>query len=145
MALGGLWHGAGLNFIAWGILHGIGLGTGAVWRRANIPLPAVVGGLTTFLFVALCWVLFRSTSFDGALGFYRSLAGATPWGRPWELSTSCLLIVAAVIAVGFPGAWDIVHNYRPRLPAAVAMGVLLAIAVLTLNTNENFEFIYFRF
>jgi len=145
MALGGLWHGAGLNFIAWGILHGIGLGTGVVWRRANIPLPAIVGGLTTFLFVALCWVLFRSTSFDGALGFYRSLAGATPWGRPWELSTSCLLIVAAVIAVGFPGAWDIVHTYRPRLPAAVAMGVLLAIAVLTLNTGENFEFIYFRF
>ncbi|MFD0937699.1 MBOAT family O-acyltransferase, partial [Methylobacterium trifolii] len=33
MTLGGLWHGAGLTFLAWGALHGLGLGAGVLGRR----------------------------------------------------------------------------------------------------------------
>src|SRR4029079_10359424 len=34
MALGGLWHGAAWTFVAWGVLHGVGLCVGR-WRQAR--------------------------------------------------------------------------------------------------------------
>ena len=36
MTLGGLWHGAGLTFVAWGVAHGLGLVAGVLWRRAGL-------------------------------------------------------------------------------------------------------------
>ena len=41
MALGGLWHGAGLNFIIWGALHGLYLVLNVLWDRARSPAPRV--------------------------------------------------------------------------------------------------------
>ncbi len=35
MMIGGFWHGAGLNFIIWGILHGIGLIVFNVWKDVS--------------------------------------------------------------------------------------------------------------
>src|SRR6185295_7789910 len=51
MTLGGLWHGAGLTFLAWGAFHGLGLGAGVLARRARIAIPAPLGWLLTSLFV----------------------------------------------------------------------------------------------
>src|SRR5215212_5102116 len=53
MALGGLWHGAGLTFVAWGVLHGLGLGAGLLWRRANLAMPTAAGWALTMAFVML--------------------------------------------------------------------------------------------
>ncbi|HVV01618.1 MAG TPA: MBOAT family O-acyltransferase, partial [Verrucomicrobiae bacterium] len=35
MALSGLWHGAGLNFVAWGLWHGLLLAVHRMWSRAR--------------------------------------------------------------------------------------------------------------
>jgi hypothetical protein len=43
MMLGGLWHGAGWTFVAWGALHGAGLAVNHVWTRG--PAPAGAGGM----------------------------------------------------------------------------------------------------
>ena len=67
MLLGGLWHGAGWNFVIWGGLHGVGLAAGVLWRRAGLAMPQALGVVLTFLFVVLTWVFFRSSSFDQAI------------------------------------------------------------------------------
>lgn len=66
-ALCGLWHGAGFNFLAWGVLHGLGLavatnykrlgmlGRGAGWVLDRAP---IVGWALTLLFVFLTWLFF---------------------------------------------------------------------------------------
>jgi alginate O-acetyltransferase complex protein AlgI len=66
-ALCGLWHGAGFNFLAWGVLHGVGLAVAANYRRLGAPgrvlgwvfdrLPPLGWALTT-LFVFLGWLFF---------------------------------------------------------------------------------------
>jgi alginate O-acetyltransferase complex protein AlgI len=145
MALGGLWHGAGLNFIAWGVLHGVGLGVGVLWRRAGLTLPVFVGAALTFLFVTLCWVLFRSTDFAAAFGLYRSMIGLSEIGNVWPVANVILLIVAGTIAFVAPNALDLALGLRLTRRSAIASGILLAIALLALNTGDNFEFIYFRF
>lgn len=68
MLLGGLWHGAGWNFVIWGALHGSFLVIHQQWRdvsrRLRLPLPAAAGRLAsvslTFLCVVFAWVYFRA-------------------------------------------------------------------------------------
>ncbi len=69
MLLGGLWHGASWNFVLWGALHGVALAVHrAVSRRPGArPWPWWLAQPTTFLFVMLCWIPFRSTSFTVTL------------------------------------------------------------------------------
>ncbi|MBL1146991.1 MAG: MBOAT family protein [Pseudomonadota bacterium] len=67
MLLGGLWHGAGWTFMAWGGLHGFYLIVNHAWRKFSaIRLPHILAVALTFLSVALAWVFFRADSFATA-------------------------------------------------------------------------------
>ena len=70
MFLGGLWHGVGMTFIAWGLLHGVALALHKVWLKA-VPKAQTLGRdmgivrrvmatLFTFNFVAFGWLLFTA-------------------------------------------------------------------------------------
>lgn len=142
MALGGLWHGAGLTFVVWGVLQGLGLAAHLLWRKAGGHMPALVGGLVTFLFVALCWVLFRAPSFATAAHYYGALAGFAPQGHRVH---GGLLIGAALIAILGPTAWDVAERAQPRRWIAVAVGVALVAALLKIGDTGSYEFIYFKF
>jgi alginate O-acetyltransferase complex protein AlgI len=63
MLVSGIWHGAGVNFIVWGLLHGIMLAAHRWWRRVRGDAePTRVGrlasGLLTFVCVNLAWAFF---------------------------------------------------------------------------------------
>lgn len=77
MAIGGLWHGAGWNFVIWGLLHGAYLSVNHVWIRlvlhragslvdrvraspAMRRLAHAAGVLLTFAAVSFAWVYFRA-------------------------------------------------------------------------------------
>lgn len=70
MFLGGLWHGVGMTFILWGLLHGVALALHKVWLSvvpkakavgADMkPLWRVLGTLFTFHIVAFGWLLFTA-------------------------------------------------------------------------------------
>ncbi|MGR5409631.1 MBOAT family O-acyltransferase [Vibrio sp. PNB22_8_1] len=71
MLIGGLWHGAGFNFIIWGGLHGFYLIANHAFQSAtrNINLssfkPLFV--LVTLFFVVIAWVFFRAETLHGAM------------------------------------------------------------------------------
>ncbi|WP_267425601.1 MBOAT family O-acyltransferase [Methylobacterium sp. GC_Met_2] len=142
MTLGGLWHGAGLTFLAWGALHGVGLGTGVLARRARITIPAPVGWLLTSLFVMLTWVLFRATSFDAALIVFKGLFGLAPKGSGFKWRT---IAVAALVATVGPTAWAAVHRLPPRRLLAFGFALLFVLVLLKIGDDANYEFIYFQF
>jgi alginate O-acetyltransferase complex protein AlgI len=63
MLVSGIWHGAGVNFIVWGLLHGIMLAVHRWWRRVRgdaVPTPAgrIAASVLTFICVNLAWVFF---------------------------------------------------------------------------------------
>jgi alginate O-acetyltransferase complex protein AlgI len=68
MALGGLWHGAGVNFILWGVLHGAYVNMAHVARRSRLAmrLPRWIAGVATTYAVCVAWVFFRADTFGGA-------------------------------------------------------------------------------
>ncbi|MCF4128224.1 MBOAT family O-acyltransferase [Methylobacterium sp. SyP6R] len=144
MALGGLWHGAGLTFVAWGAAHGIALGLHVLWRRAGLALPEAAGWLATFTFVCLAWVPFRAPDFTTALSLYRGLLGlGTESGGTaafWPLATG-----AAVLAILGPTAHEAVERLIPRAWAAAATALLMAAILLQVGNDANQAFIYARF
>jgi D-alanyl-lipoteichoic acid acyltransferase DltB (MBOAT superfamily) len=76
MLLGGLWHGAGWQFIAWGALHGAFLIGFSLWVTTGVKLPDWSGRLITFTCVTFAWVMFRAESFADASMMYHTLLGA---------------------------------------------------------------------
>lgn len=65
----GLWHGAGLSFIIWGLLHGIYSVAGAILSSRNIKPNRILGTVITFLGVAFAWIFFGAPSTKFALSF----------------------------------------------------------------------------
>ena len=83
-AVCGLWHGPALNFLLWGLYHGLLMAGYALvrasgWRPLRMAVPegfgTVAASVTTFLLVALGWVLF-AMSVPAALRVYGRLLGA---------------------------------------------------------------------
>ena len=142
MALGGLWHGAGLTFVAWGVAHGLGLGAGVLWRKAGLRMPELAGWAITFAFVVLAWVLFRATTFESAILIYKALFGFAPLGVGFRWRT---LALAAAVAIVGPTAWAAVHRLPPWRSIAVAFAILLVSVLLKIGDDANYEFIYFQF
>lgn len=71
--LSGLWHGAALTFILWGVLHGIGICLSKLCEKYTSKLPRYIRWLATFIFVNLAWVFFRSESITYAIVFLKQL------------------------------------------------------------------------
>ncbi len=142
MALGGLWHGAGWTFVAWGVAHGVGLCVGVLWRRRNLPFPAVPGAILTFLFVTLCWVLFRANSFQAAIVIYKAMLGFAPLGTGFKWRA---LAIAGSFAIIGPTSWQLVQKIPATRWMAALFAVLFVFVLLKIGDDANYEFIYFQF
>lgn len=94
MLLGGLWHGAGWNFLIWGGMHGLFLVINHLWfgsrlrqRYAHIFEHAafsILAVATTFFVVTVAWVFFRASSFYGAIAILEGMAGCNGVQLPLE-------------------------------------------------------------
>jgi alginate O-acetyltransferase complex protein AlgI len=80
MFISGLWHGAGLNFVVWGLLHGAMLAIHRLWRHRSRAMPSAqfparaFSWLLTFVSVNLAWAFF-CMDIHTALYFFRRLVG----------------------------------------------------------------------
>jgi alginate O-acetyltransferase complex protein AlgI len=80
----GLWHGAGWNFLAWGLYHGVGLAVASSYRKLLGPAGEAlagrlaanpqVGWALTMVFVGVGWVFFFYP-LGQALGMIKLLLG----------------------------------------------------------------------
>lgn len=154
MLLGGLWHGAGWNFVVWGGLHGVLLAAHRAFGTRADPerpltwkdMPAVV-----LCFHAVCalWVFFRATDLSDALLILRTIL-VESWGPlpVWEM--------AVLVALAFFHLAE--RGLRPRLAAlrarlgqgwmgtateGFAFGAVIALTVAA--SGKGVEFIYFQF
>ncbi len=82
MLLGGLWHGAGWTFVAWGGLHGCYLIVNHAaraalknWQGRNSRGFGFASLLLTLLCVMVGWVFFRAETLAGALSILRGMMG----------------------------------------------------------------------
>ncbi|MEM8744833.1 MAG: MBOAT family O-acyltransferase, partial [Pseudomonadota bacterium] len=149
MFLGGLWHGAGWTFVAWGLMHGAGLAAHAWWDKlSGRRMPAPAAWIVTMVFVITGWVLFRATSFTEAASIIQSMFAmngigleTTKYGGPWYI-----VPIGAAIALLGPSSQDAALERTYDRPwAAVATATALVMCVILVGSGEHPEFIYFQF
>lgn len=78
MLLSGIWHGANLTFIIWGIIHGLasvihkGINDILINRNAHFAMPKAVCIIMNYVFVSLAWIVFRAKNLAEAQNILRS-------------------------------------------------------------------------
>ena len=172
MLLGGLWHGAGWTFVAWGGLHGLYLMINHGWRAACVRQPRMAsafagwrGRLLTFAAVVVAWVFFRAESFAVAAHMIEAMAGlssatgAATADENWRRGALLIALLAAC-AWWMPNVCELFRQEKPALPTAVApfptrlawrasprwiiaSGLFLAAGIMTFHRNS--PFLYFQF
>jgi alginate O-acetyltransferase complex protein AlgI len=123
MIIAGAWHGAGRQFLAFGLLHGIFLCVnhawrifGAKWRFAAKPaLPGVFAGTAiTFIAVLSAQVFFRAASIADAFAVFRGALGANGAGHVphgSEILTWMLLVAFLAAIWCLPNTQEILEPY----------------------------------
>lgn len=153
--LGGLWHGAGWTFIAWGALHGFYLSTerfftGLLERRGiKITgwLTVIIQRVWVWHLVCLSWLFFRCSSFADATEMLRAL-GRTSMEVEKVTGSVIVIFVIGYLTQLLDGArcqrgWNAYGRLHPVLQGLLAAIVLTII--LGLGPKGVAPFIYFQF
>ena len=146
MGLCGLWHGAGWTYVAWGLMHGVGLVVCRAWQQKAFPLQAAVGWALTMLFVLVGWVLFRSPDFTTAGHMLMGMAGLGG-GFAATVPIRPVLAAALVASVLVPSTQRLVEGgwLQPVTYQAVGLALLLIACILAVGQGQPTAFIYFQF
>ena len=155
----GLWHGASLNFVVWGLFHGVFL----LVERAGLGkwldrVPAIVGHVYTLLVVLVGWVFFRAIDLSSAVAYLGKMVGlgaesallAYPpsFFLSGEVVVSLLLafVLATPVYHWFQRVWQKLPAPGPReLAYSFVLFGLFVMAVMYLAADTYNPFIYFRF
>ena len=127
----GLWHGAGITFVVWGLLHGLYQVIGLALQPAcdgavrllhinrNTASHRFLRTLWTFLLVSFAWIFFRAESLPQALRILQCLPGIR------------LAVTAAVSGTG--AAMGILRSGIGFQPWRLFDGTLLSLGLDTMN------------
>ena len=148
MVLGGLWHGAALNFVFWGAYHGVLLMLARKATKhddeASLALK-VRRRLVCFHLVLVSWLLFRVTSLDNFLDYVRGLGELTGGTR---LSGLYYLVLASAAGLHLSPQVRLARlaerfNALPSpLQATAYAGLMLVFVTVSFGAPS---FIYFQF
>lgn len=153
--LSGIWHGAGLTFLCWGLFHGI-LMILEKWKLKALleRLPSLLRRLYLWFVVLMGWVFFRAETLSAAMEYFKNLfsfqifSGHERW--PLELASTgeflCCFLVSLLIC-----SPRLFHFYTERRNRAsgilmdTGLLVLFFLACCEMMANGFNPFIYFRF
>jgi alginate O-acetyltransferase complex protein AlgI len=164
MTIIGLWHGFTLNFLVFGLMHGVfvsatalivmrlrrrgraGAGAGARWPMA------LAGMAAAFVLMSFSQIFWHSPTWDQATSILAQVAGAEPSGPiGWADMPLFLTIpvwicmgVALYVGAGAPGARKLALPAGRLTPNWMQYGVCLFL-LFVLATEGNGQFVYGQF
>lgn len=139
MLIGGLWHGAKINFIIWGFIHGIFL---IGQRIIPIKLPNIITVFLTFLLTSMAWIFFRSPNLGDSLFIIQHI---------FEMKSFQLLGVFAIVKIVYLILcilcldlfyFEYFNQYSFK---AITINSILFLHIILFASFNNNGFIYFQF
>ena len=152
--LTGIWHGAGWNFLLWGLYYFVLLAIEKLFLLKYLKRGRVLPHIYTLAAVCFGWVLFAIEDIGGVLSYMSAMVGV---GLPlasgaalYYLSTLTPLLLAAAVGSTplINSLWNKATSKKGLAPAALSGAALLAgyissMAYLVAGTYN--PFLYFRF
>lgn len=158
--LTGIWHGAGWNFLIWGLWFALWLILEKlVLQRVLKALPRMVGRLYTWLIVLVSWVLFAVESGSSALTYLRVMFGQGTAGLYDDATLFILLEYSVLLVIAAVAATPLVHRITEKMYRFTGSGMiavrrvlekllpsLLLLASIAYVVEASYNpFLYFRF
>ena len=161
MLLGGLWHGASLNFVAWGGMHGVALAVHKYFRTnvfhhdrtyQSAGFRKWIAIFLTFNFVCLTWIFFRNGTFEASWAmihhifadFHAELLPQVIIGYKYVFA----LIVFGYLSHYLPDSWQesfIALLRRGNVLIDAAVIIVVIYLVIQVKSSGIQPFIYFQF
>ena len=164
--IGGIWHGAGWNFVFWGFLHGFATIIHRVWKKLGFSLNRLLAWFITFNFINITWVFFRAKDWQSATKvldgmFFGKLILPIEWKSSlnsifssekfgyWlshisrDKYTIYWVIGALIIVTLFKNSNEMLNRFKPNLLTLIFSVVLFLVSIASLNKFS--EFLYFNF
>ncbi|MBD3321975.1 MAG: MBOAT family protein [Chitinivibrionales bacterium] len=153
MFLCGVWHGAKMTFIFWGVLHGAFL----IWERTmgrrpiydRFPLIAKIA--ITNVIVIFTWVVFRAASIDQAFHYWGSMLGLVQAAPSAAMLKTEMLRMSHMVELAICAffVWQPIqaHEWTSKLTPAkcLVLALLLIFAAISMFTQAFNPFLYFQF
>ncbi|MDR2368064.1 MAG: MBOAT family protein [Deltaproteobacteria bacterium] len=167
--LGGLWHGAHLRYLVWGLGHGLAVAFTHVvfdarlrrerawkaigFKRWQLPEPKYEGlkkwggFLFTINFVSFMWILFRADTFEQALNVAKAAFDLTKPGQ------GAPIMVWVIVFLTFFGQWVgdgfqkamIIIQERLSIPGLSLWCAFWVIMIIKIGPDGVLPFIYFQY
>lgn len=151
--LTGLWHGAGWNFILWGLYYFVLLALEKfALRRVLERLPRIFQHFYTLFFVALGWVIFACDDLRMLGNYLKAMFGIGVSGGnalalyEWDVQAP-FLVILLIASTSLPAriAKQLTREERRSPLLMVYTGMLLVLSLAFLVNGGYNPFLYFRF
>jgi alginate O-acetyltransferase complex protein AlgI len=156
--LTGLWHGAGLNFIVWGLFSGFLIILEKIYLNKLLDnLPNIFGHLYLIFAILVSWVFFRSSDFVSSLQYLSKMLSLSYTDPSFLFNNLSLSAFGIGLILCFP-IWRFItlRVIRTYLNSSSIAGLftliqhilligLFALSIGLITTNTYNPFIYFRF
>ena len=144
MSVAGLWHGASLNFLAWGFLNGLILCIEKNFSKNNsVTFWKIL--LNCFLVFNL-WVIFRINDFNDLIDYFIIF-----YGNIFSIiNLENLILLLIVIFSIFMQKYDNYYYLKDfvqklNLFSVIFFFIIITMTGLAINTGQSEKFIYFQF
>ena len=155
----GIWHGAGWNFIVWGMIHGVFIilerlvsETRQKQSQGNLKISQsfvrFLGHVYCLTVVLVAWVFFREETLTGSFAYLGSLFRITPGNvDAGELFGRKLMVLSGAGALLCGAMPEPVQKNIWTQPwfRALALPCVMAVCLILLAADSYNPFIYFRF
>lgn len=144
--LTGIWHGADLSFVLWGVYHGVlslieRAGLGKTLDRHHI-----IGAVYCFMAVMIGWVLFRADNITASIQYFGQMfAGAmTMPAISWKIF---FILALAIIGDGIiqKAPYKLREKWTGSVCEAIYCVMILILSIASIASNTYNPFIYFQF
>lgn len=153
--LTGIWHGAGYNFIVWGLFHGFFNIVERLGYEKLLKNNKVLSWIYTFLVVNIGWIFFRIENIREALAYIKRIL------LPWRYSASIysmweyidfytiFTLLCAILGMGIIQRIiekkDLANKWKYSIADILSCMFILVFSIFSLASNTYNPFIYFRF
>lgn len=158
--LTGIWHGSGIAFVLWGMIHGVcnAFEKYCADKTFYKKIPKFIKWLCTMIILYFSWEIFRFGNIRqagkqilGMLGIYKAGSVGYTW-QYWFDSRTIFLIIVAILGatvLGLPKIRQLRESFSATKTGyavkQLVVIILFAISILFMVNSTYNPFLYFQF